>query len=120
MSNKLRIVIERGGIYRFIEAKRGRTQVGYYELNFSEDYRTCNGGVLRSKESNAGIPRAMINKAQQEINRIAKRKGSPIRHEERTVTRKGEKLMPHIFQEFGYRRFRREDGYSTLVKIYRP
>ena len=63
---------------------------------------------------------AMVGRAVKEINAEAKRKGASIRHEERTVTRKGEKLMPHIFREFGYRRFRREDGYSTLVKIYRP
>lgn len=93
---------------------------GLYMIHFED--QGLLGCCITSLQPSAGIPRALIARASEEIAIMAKSSGRKLTHKVTLVNEHSQKVLPHLYEEFGYR-YQNRDVFNlhlVMVREYNP
>lgn len=102
----------------FITARLDGVAKGLYMVHF--DSQDCLGCHITSLQRNSGIPRALISRACEEVDILAKKKGKKLTHKVVLVNERSQKVLPHLYGEFGYENKGMSGLHLVMTKEYSP
>ncbi len=84
------------------------------------DSEDCLGCYITSLQPSSGIPRALISRASEEIGIMTRKVGRKLVHKVVLVNERSQKVLPHIYEEWGYKNEGMSGLHLVMTKEYNP
>ncbi|MEM4245041.1 MAG: hypothetical protein QXR60_02450 [Candidatus Nanoarchaeia archaeon] len=102
----------------FVTARLDGVVKGLYMAHLeSENMLDC---YITSLQPSSGIPRVLISKATEEIGKMARRVGRKLIHRVILINERSQTVLPHIYEEFGYKNNGMDGFHLIMTKEYFP